>query len=108
MLECQDGSRGEHRNLLTIHDGLEGGAHRDLGLAARRRHRQQAVHRRGGLHIAFDVGDSRPLVRSQFIFERILEFLLPMRIRTEGVAGHGLSRRVEFQQLFRPCPAWPS
>jgi hypothetical protein len=97
MLECQDGGRGEHRNLLTINDGLEGGSHRDLGLAVPDVATEQTVHRRGGLHIAFDVGDSRTLVGSQFIFERVLEFLLPMRIRTEGVAGHGLSRRIEFQ-----------
>ena len=46
MLERQDGRRREHRHLLAVHDRLERGAHRDLGLAVADVAAQQAVHRR--------------------------------------------------------------
>ena len=44
--------------------------------------------------------DGRLLVRRQLVLERVLEFLLPVRIGAERVAGNGLARGVELEQLF--------
>ena len=47
MLERQHRRRREEGHLLTVHDGLEGGAHRHLGLAVADIAAQQPIHRRG-------------------------------------------------------------
>ena len=47
-----------------------------------------------------DVGDRGGLVDGQLVREGVLEFLLPVRVGAEGVAGHGLALRVELQQLL--------
>ena len=57
VLEGEDGRRGEHRDLLVVLHGLEGGAHGDFGLAVANIAAEQAVHRLGGFHVALDVGD---------------------------------------------------
>ena len=40
------------------------------------------------------------LVRRQVVLERVVELLLPVRVGAEGVAGDGLARGVELQQLL--------
>ena len=40
VLEREHGRRREKRDLLAVHDRLEGGAHGDLGLAVARRRRR--------------------------------------------------------------------
>ena len=100
VLERQNGGGRQERHLLAVHDGLERRAHRDLGLAVPDIPAQQAVHRRRGLHVAFDVGDGVGLIDGQLPLERVFELLLPVRVRREGVSGHGLARRIELQQLL--------
>ncbi len=52
VLEGEHGGRREHRHLLVVADGLERRAHGDFGLAVADVAAEQAVHRRGGLHVA--------------------------------------------------------
>ena len=80
VLERQHGRRRQERHLLAVHDRLEGGPHRDLGLAVADVAAEQAVHRRRDLHVALDVGDRRLLVRRQLVLEGVLELLLPVRV----------------------------
>ena len=101
VLEGQHGRRREERDLLGIHHRLERRAHGDLGLAVADVAAQQAVHRRGRLHVALDVRDGCLLVWRQVVLERVLELLLPVRVGAEGVSRHGLARRVELEQLLR-------
>jgi hypothetical protein len=70
VLKGQHRRRREHRHLLAVHDRLERGAHRHLGLAVADVAAEQAVHRRGGFHVPFDVGDGRGLIRRQLVGER--------------------------------------
>jgi hypothetical protein len=70
VLEGQHRRRREHRHLLAVHDRLERGAHRHLGLAVADVAAEQAVHRRGGFHVPLDVGDGRGLIRRQLVGER--------------------------------------
>ena len=100
VLKREHGRRREERDLLAVHHRLEGGAHRDLGLAVADVAAEQAIHRRRRFHVALDVGDRRLLVERQVVLERVFEFLLPVRVRAERVAGHGLARGVELEQLL--------
>ena len=81
MLEREHRRRREEGDLLAVHHRLERGAHRDLGLAVADVAAQQAVHRRRRFHVALDVGDRRLLIERQVVLERVLEFLLPVRVR---------------------------
>ena len=100
VLKRQHRRRSEHRHLFAVHDRLERGAHRDLGLAVADVAAEQPVHRRGRLHVFLDVGDRARLVGRQLVRKRVLEFLLPVRVWRECVARHGLSLGVELEQLL--------
>ena len=100
MLKGEHRRRRKERDLLAVHHGLERRAHGDLGLAVPDVAAQQPVHRRGRFHVALDVGDRRLLVGRQVVLEGVLELLLPVRVRAERVAGHGLARGVELEQLL--------
>ena len=91
--------RREHRRLLRVHDGLEGRAHRHLGLAVAHVAAQKPVHRRDGFHVALHVLDGRVLVGSGDVLERVLELALPRAVRREGVPLDELPFRVELQKL---------
>ena len=101
VLKREHGRRREKRDLLAVHDRLERGAHRHFGLAVSDVAAQQPVHRRGRLHVPLDVGDGVRLIGGQLPLEGVFEFLLPVRIGGEGIAGHRLARGVELQQLLR-------
>ena len=101
VLEGEHGRRREHRHLLAVHHGLEGGAHRDFGLAVADVAAEQAVHRRRRLHVALDVVDGVLLIERQLPLEGVLELLLPVAVGAEGVARDDLARGVELQQLVR-------
>ena len=101
MLKRQHRRRRENGDLLAVHHGLERRAHGDFGLAVADVAAQQAVHRRRRFHVALDVGDRRHLIGRQVVFEGVLELLLPVRVGAEGVAGHGLARGVELEELLR-------
>src|SRR6185437_5893595 len=57
VLEGKDSGGREHRNLLVVADGLEGGAHGDFRLAIAHVSAQQAVHGLGRFHVTLDVID---------------------------------------------------
>ncbi len=100
MLRRQHRRRRQEGDLLAVHHRLERGAHRHFGLAVADVAAQQAIHRRRRFHVALDVGDRGRLVRREIELERVLEFLLPVRVGAEGVTGHGLARGVELEQLL--------
>ena len=100
MLKRQHGRGREKRGLLAVHDGLERGAHGDLGLAVPDVAAQQTIHRRRRLHVALDVGDRIRLIDRQVPFERIFELTLPVGIRIERVPRHRLARGVQLEQLL--------
>ena len=78
VLEREDRRRREKRDLLAVDDRLEGGAHRDFGLAVADIAAEQAIHRRRRFEIARDVGDRRLLIRRELVLERVGKFLLPV------------------------------
>ena len=100
VLERQDGRRREERDLLAVHDRLERGPHGNFRLPVPHVAAQQAIHRCRRFHVAFDVGDGAHLIGGEIPLERILELALPVRIRAERVAAHGLAGGVELEQLF--------
>jgi hypothetical protein len=57
VLERQHRGRGEHRDLLAVHDRLERRAHRDLRLPVADIAAEQAVHGRRRFHVPLDVGN---------------------------------------------------
>ncbi len=95
MLEREHSRRGKERNLLAVHDGLERGPHRHFGLAVANVSAQEAVHRRGRLHVLLYGGRRGGLIRRQFVREGLLELFLPVRVRAEGVTLHCLALRVQ-------------
>ncbi len=62
MLQGEDGSRHEDRDLLPVGRGLERGADGDLGLAEPDVAAHEPVHGLVGLHIFLDGGDGGLLV----------------------------------------------
>ena len=101
MLKRQHRRRREERDLFSVHHGLEARAHRDFGLAVADVAAQQAIHRRLRFHVALDLGNRGLLVGRELVLECVLEFLLPMRVGAERVAGDRAAGGVELQQLLR-------
>ena len=77
--------RHEHGDLLAVLDGLERGAHGDLGLAEADVAREQAVHRDRPLHVGLHLVDGLQLVGGLGERERLLELALPRGVRAERV-----------------------
>ena len=100
VLEGEDGRRGQEGDLLAIHDGLEGRAHSDFRLAVAHVAAEQPIHRRRSFHVGLDVGNRRRLVWRQIVRKAAFEFLLPVRVCGERVAGDCFTRGVELEQLF--------
>ena len=91
----------EHRDLLAVLDGLERGAHGDLGLAEADVAREQAVHRDRPLHVGLDLVDRLQLVGRLGERERLFELALPRGVGPERVALGRHARRVELDELDR-------
>ena len=93
--------RGGHqdRHLLAVLDGLEGGAHGDLGLAVADVAAHEPVHRLGLLHVGLDLVDGGELVGGLGVGERLLQLGLPGGVGAEGVAGGGGAGCVESHEL---------
>ena len=95
----------EHRrrhddcHLLAVHDRLEGGAERDLGLSVTDITHDQPVHGPPALHVALDVLDRLQLVGRLGVGESVLHLDLPGAVPGEGEAGGRLARGVEAQKL---------
>ena len=105
----------QHGDLLAVHDRLEGGAQRHLGLAVAHVAADQAVHGLGPLHVPLHVADGLQLVGRLVVGEGRLELLLPGRVDREGVALAGpaaprtgaRARRPSRGRWPAPAP-WPS
>ena len=83
VLARQQRRRDEHGDLLAVLDRLEGGPHRDLGLAEADVAAQQAVHRIRPLHVRLDVGGGDALVGRVDEREGVLHLALPRRVLAE-------------------------
>ena len=101
MLLHQQGGRHQHRDLLAVLDRLEGGPHRDLGLAVTDVAADEAVHGDGALHVGLDLVDGAELVGGLDVGEGVLELALPRGVGRERVTRRGHPRRVELDQLGR-------
>ena len=99
VLPHEQGRRHEHRDLLAVLDGLECGAHRDLGLAEADVAREQAVHRDRPLHVGLDLVDRLQLVGRLGERERLLELVLPRGVGAERVALRRHAGGVELHEL---------
>ncbi len=86
MLCRQQRRRCEHGDLLAVLDRLERGADRDLGLAEAHVAADEAVHRVGEFHVAFDLVDRGALVGGLDVRERLFHLGLPRRVLGERVA----------------------
>ena len=99
VLEGQDGGGREDGDLFAVGDGFERGAHGDFGLAVADVAAEQAVHGRGALHVALDVGDGGVLVGRFFEFEGVFKFALEISVGRKGEARRGLALGVKSQEL---------
>src|SRR5262245_564482 len=100
VLKGEHGRGRQERDLFAVHDSFERRPHGDLGLAIANITAQQAIHRRRRFHVTLDVPYGRRLIDGQLVRKRALEFLLPVRIRREGVAWYRLPLGVQLQQLL--------
>ena len=78
-------------------DDLEGGADGDLGFAEADVAADEAVHRAGAFEVGFGRLDGGELVLGFGEREGAFEFLLPVVIGREGVAGLGFALGLDFQ-----------
>ena len=89
----------EYGDLGAVLDGLERGAHGDLGLAVADVAHHDAVHGGGLLHVRLDLLDRAELVDGLGERERVLHLALPRSVGAEGAAGRGLPLGVELDEL---------
>jgi len=99
VLLHQEGGGDEHGHLLPVLHGLEGGTHRDLGLAVADVAGDEAVHGSGLLHVRLHLVDGDELVRGLGVGEGVLQFALPRGVRREGMALRGHPGGVQADQL---------
>ena len=99
VLEAEDGGGCEHRDLLAVLHGLEGGAHGDFGFAVAHVAAEEAVHGRGGFHVVLDGADGGELVVGLVVVEGVFELLLEFVVLGEGVALGGVALGVELEQF---------
>jgi len=85
VLLRENGGGHEHRDLLAIHDGFEGGAQGDFGLAIAHIADQQPVHGTWLLHIRLDVLHGAELVIRLHIWKGGFHLVLPGRVLGVGV-----------------------
>ena len=87
MLLRKQCGRDKNCDLLSVHDRLERGANRDLGLAVADVAANDPVHRVRLLHVGLDLVDGAELVRCFDVGERVLQLALPRCVRSELVSG---------------------
>src|SRR5262245_49698309 len=97
MLECQNGGRREHRNLLAVSERLERRSHDDLGLAESDVAAQKPVHGLRALHITLDLFDGRKLIPSLGEFKSVFKLALPIAVTGKCKALRYRARGVELQ-----------
>ncbi len=89
----------QQRHLLAAHDGDEGGAQGDLGLAEADVAADQAVHRFAGSHVGDHGIDGGGLVRRFLEAEALGKGFVIVRRILEGVALAQRAARVQVQQF---------
>ncbi len=99
VLLREDGRRHEHGDLLTVHDGLEGGADADFSFTEADVAANEAVHRFGEFHIGLGFKDGAHLIGSFLVDKGALEFALPGCVGGEGMAGLGFAGSLDGEQL---------
>ncbi len=100
MLLHEQRGRHEHGHLLAVLHRLERGAHRDLGFAEAHVAADQTVHRHWFLHVRLDLVDGGELVGRLLIRERVLQLLLPRRVRAERKPFVRWRGRVQLDQIL--------
>ena len=98
VLLGEDGRGREDGGLASVHRGDECGAHRDLRLAVAGVAADEAVHRLGQRHVAFDVGDRLGLIRRLLVGESGLERRHALRRDVIGEAGHDRAAGLRLQE----------
>src|SRR3990172_668696 len=104
VLERQYRGGHQHGYLLSVHDRLEGGAHRYFRLPVANVPAQEPIHGVGGLHVALDLRDGLHLIRCFLVLEEILQLALPVSIWAKGVPGDRLASGVKAEELLRHVP----
>ena len=100
VLERKHRGRRQHCDLAIVADRFECRAHRDFRLAVTDIAAKQAVHGRGGLHVALDVNNRVHLVFGFVELEGVFELVLPFGVGGKSMSLGGLAHRVELEQLF--------
>ena len=101
VLESQNGSRHQHRNLLAVARSLEGCTDGNLSLAEAHIATNQTVHRSAALHILLYLLGSLILVWRIFIEEGSLQRMLQIIVGTEGESLLPSALGIEFDQVAR-------
>ncbi len=99
MLLREDRGGHEDGDLFAALDDLEGGADGDLGFAKADVAADETIHRAGALEVGFGGFDGGELVLRFGEGERALEFLLPVVIGRERVAGLGFALGLNFEEV---------
>ena len=102
VLLGQDRGGHEHGHLVAGVDRLEGGPHRQLGLAVADVAAQQPVHRPRLLHVGLDGRDRRQLVGRFHVGERGVELALPVACRPESGCRAAARGRLAARACRRP------
>ena len=98
VLLGEDRGRGEKGGLLAVHGGDEGGAHGDLRLAVAGVAADEAIHRLGGGHVFFHVGDGGGLIGRRLVRERRFERRKVLGGHLVGEAGHDGAARLRLEK----------
>ena len=101
VLESQNGSRHQHRNLLAVARSLEGCTDGNLCLAEAHIATNQTVHRSAALHILLYLLSSLILVWRIFIQEGSLQRMLQIIVGTEGESLLPSALGIEFDEVAR-------
>src|ERR1700676_4038717 len=100
MLETEYGGGSEAGDLFAVGNGFEGGAHGHFGFSSREATAEEAIHGRGALHVALDVGDGGVLVVGFLELESVFEFALEVSVGGECETGGGFALGVEGEKLL--------
>ena len=99
MLLRQHRGGHQHRHLLAVHGGLEGGPHRHLGFAVAHVAANQAVHGLLRDHVRQHVVDGLQLVRGLLVFEGGLELPVSRVRRRKVVARQHPAQGIKLHQF---------
>ena len=84
MLLSQNRRRHKYGDLVTIVDGLEGGAHRQLSFSKTHIPTDQSIHGSSGLHVLFDGINRHQLICRFGVWKGCVKFNLPIRVRIKA------------------------